>query len=190
MLDFISTLIWQGIVAGCLWAFRSELRALLKRILSVKHGDTEVLFQQASSESLEPSPLASEVLKIRDEEGFFTKQGIENLVRESKYFTKNNSLKESMLAFSTEKQHTWLVATNSHVYFVLDDESTRSNQRLIQTLVRLEDALPVDAQPESARTGSFRLGQSAYWYYSYDLLGKPHKATQRLTAFVSTAKKG
>jgi len=190
MLPFISTLIWQVIVVACLWAFRSELRALLKRILSVKHGQTEVLFQQPSPEALEPSPLASEALEIRDEQGFFTKQGIEKLVKESKYFGTDDNLRDSILVFSTEEQHTWLVATDRRIFFVLDDEKTRLNQRLIQTLIPLEEALPVHTQPESAVAGSFRLGKSAYWYYSYDLLGKPDKAMQRLSVFVNTARNG
>jgi hypothetical protein len=190
MLPFISTLIWQIILVACLWAFRSELRSLLKRILSVKHGNTEVLFQQPSPDALEPSPLASEVLKIRDEGGFFTKQGVENIVKESKYFRKDNTLKDSILVFSTEKQRTWLVATDSHVYFILDDECTRSSQRLIQTLIPLEEALPVHAQREDNLSGSFRLGKSAYWYYSFDLVGAPANATQRLSKFVNTIRNG
>jgi hypothetical protein len=186
-LEFVSTLIWQVIVAICLWQFRGELKALLKRILSVKHGDTEVLFQKPSDEALEANPVVEEALRIRDEEGFFTKQGIEKLVSDSKSL-KGGRPKDSILVFSTNEQHTWLVATESHIYFVLDDEGTRSSQRLIQKIIPLEEALPVHAEKESDEAGSFRLGKSGDWYYSYHLLGKPSKATQRLTAFVNSAK--
>jgi hypothetical protein len=92
-----------------------------------------------------------------------------------------------MLVYRTAKQHTWLIATNRQLFFILDDERTRANQRLIQYRLSLENALPVDTDQESEHSGSFRLGESDWWYYSIDLLGKPLKAKQRLDVFVRTA---
>jgi hypothetical protein len=186
-LEFLSTLIWQAILVACLWHLRSEIRALLKRLVSVKYGDTEAVFQEQAAVPLEPSPLASQAMKVRDEDGFFTKAGIDGMVQQSRYFKPNDSVRDAILVFSTTRQHTWLVATSSDVYFVLDDESTRANERLIQKLVPLSEALPVNAQRESADAGSFQLGDSGYWYYSRNLLGPPKTAINRLTAFIRTA---
>ena len=187
ILSFLSTLIWQAIIIVCLWSLRSEIRALFTRILSVKHGGTEVVFQEQAAAPLEPSPLVTETLEVRDEEGFFTKMGIERLVQQSRHFKRDDLLRDSILVFSTPRQHTWLIATSSDVYFVLDDESTRANQRLIQKLVPLSKAMPVNAQRESTDAGSFQLGESGYWYYSRHLLGPPSQAIRRLTSFIRTA---
>lgn len=186
-LPFLSTLIWQIIVIIGIYLFRSELLALLKRVARLKHGETEVFFQESSTKALDPSPVATEALKLRDEEGFFTLKGIEELILKSKYLESSESLRDSFLVFRTPSQHTWLVATNKQVFFVLDDERTRANQRLIQYRLSLEKALPVDTEQESARSGAFRLGESDWWYYSIDLLGKTLKARQRLEVFVQTA---
>jgi hypothetical protein len=186
-LPFLSTLIWQIIVIIGIFLFRSELLALLKRVARLKHGETEVFFQEASTKALDPSPVATEALKLRDEEGFFTLKGIEELILKSKYIESSESLLASFLVFRTPSQHTWLVATNKQVFFVLDDEHTRANQRLIQYRLSLEKALPVDTEQESARLGVFQLGESDWWYYSIDLLGKSLKARQRLEVFVQTA---
>ena len=132
--------------------------------------------------------MASQALEIRDEDGFFTKAGVEALVRQSSYFKPNDSIRDSMLVFSTARQHTWLVATSSTIFFVLDDESTRASERLIQKLVPLSEATPVNAKRESAQAGSFQLGDTGYWYYSRYILGPPETAVRRLTRFIETAR--
>ena len=186
-LPFLSTLIWQIIIIIGIFLFRSELLALLKRVAHLKHGETEIFFQESSTKALDPSPVATEALKLRDEEGFFTLKGIEELILKSKYLESSESLRDSFLVFRTPNQHSWLVATSKQVFFVLDDKRTRANQRLIQYRLSLEKALPVDTEQESARSGTFRLGESDWWYYSIDLLGKTLKARQRLEVFVQTA---
>jgi hypothetical protein len=185
-LPFLSTLIWQIIVAIVIWVFRSELCALLRRIAKVKHGETELTFQESSPNALEPSPVATEALQIRDEEGFFTSRGIEDLVQRSKYLVNSESLRDSILVFKTPEQHTWLIATDQQIFFVLDDEDTRSSQRLIQHRLPLQSALPVSTKQKAREVGVFQLGTSDWWYYSMDILGKPPKAKQRLEVFVKT----
>jgi hypothetical protein len=184
-LNFISTLIWQCIVAGCLWCFRSELRGLFEKITLFKYKETELHFQKTSGDELEPSPVAREVSKIRDESGFFTQAGIERIVKESRYFKEGDQLRRSLLVFSTARQHTWLVRSNSHIFFILDDEGTRASKRLIQKLVPINDALPVEAKAEDTDTGIFQLGNSGFWYYVYSLLGPHEIAKRRLTDFVT-----
>ena len=186
-LSFLSILIWQAIVIGAIILFRSEVRLLLERVARLKHGDTEVIFQEPRSEALEPSPVVAEALKLRDDKGFFTQHGIGELVQKSKYLNKDEYLKDSILVFRTLQQHTWLVATTHQVFFILDDEGTRSSRRLIQHRLPLKSALPVGTKPDSADTGVFQLGKSDWWYYSFNLLGKPVKADQRLNVFVRTA---
>jgi hypothetical protein len=188
VLGFISTLIWQVVLICCLWSARAEIRAMLRRVVRFKYGDAEAVFQEQVSEPPEPSPLVVQAMKVRDEEGFFTKAGIEELIKQSNYLTSNENVRESMLVFSTARQHTWLVTTSLNVFFVLDDEKTRTSERLVQKFLPLSKALPVNAQQESENAGSFQLGGSPYWYYSMHILGSPKTAVRRLTSFIETAK--
>ena len=38
-LEFTSILIWQGVAVWVIWLFRTDLQALIGRVLSIKHGD-------------------------------------------------------------------------------------------------------------------------------------------------------
>lgn len=185
-LPFVSTLIWQIILVVALLMFKSELSLLFKRIARLRHGDTEVEFQKSSSEALETAPIATEVLALRDEYGFFTLQGIYDLVNTSKYLGPDEKTLDAILVFSTETQHTWLVSTDSQVFFILDDERTRATQRLIQRRALLSSTRPVQTQQESESSGSFRLGTSDWWYYSIALVGSPEPARRRLESFLKT----
>lgn len=188
ILEFISSLIWPGIVIWVIWMFRTDLKELFGRIGSIKHGDTEVLFQEATIEPLEPSDLAKQAMDIRDEEGFFLQESIESMVKNSVYLSKGEEIVDSILVFSTRSQHTWLVATSNQIFFVLDDERTRSSKKLIQTRLPIISSTPVSADLRKGRIGAFRLGEGGSWYYSMDLLGPPSMAEKRLTRFVHNAR--
>ena len=185
--SFFSTLIWQIIVVAVLVAFRKELSQLLARLASVRYGDTEFVFQAQTSEALDP--VENKALVIRDEEGFFTNDGIRELVQDSQYLSSNEIIYEVMIVFRTLRQRTWLVFTNEQVFFLLDDEDTRASQRIIQYRQKLEESLPVTTHKESDLSGSgaFQLGKSSYWYYSLDILGGPTPARLRLERFIYKA---
>jgi hypothetical protein len=74
------------------------------------------------------------------------------------------------------------------VFFLLDDERTRASQRIIQLRQGLDNSFPVGTRDESETTGVFQLGQSGWWYYSFELLGAPGAARLRLESFLSTAR--
>jgi hypothetical protein len=188
LFKFFSTFIWQCIVFFVLYVFRKELKGLFERIASVKHNGTEVVFRQGSTNALEPSPDLKAVFTIRDEEGFFTKYGIGDIVRKSNYLQENEDIVDSLLVFKTKEQQTWLLSTNKYIFFILDDEETRTAQRLIQFRLSLESTIQARARKESDNTGTFQLGSSAWWYYSINLLGSPNDAETLLEDFVKKAK--
>jgi hypothetical protein len=127
-----------------------------------------------------------EEIKTKGEEKFISSRGIEELVQRSNYFGDSENIRNTILVFSTPQQHTWLIATNQQIFFVLDDEDTRSSQRLIQYRLPLQAALPVTTKQDTREVGVFQLGASDWWYYSMDILGNPSEAKQRLELFVKT----
>lgn len=186
-LSFGSILIWQCIVLVALYSFRSELRDLLQRLARLKHGETEVTFRQKAPETLEPSPVVAEALQLRDPHGFFTSHGIDDVLRRSSYLDPDEQIRDTLPVLRTAEQHTWLIATDRHIFFILDDEQTRAKGVLIQYRLPVDAALPVSTERESASTGAFRLGKSDWWYYSVDLIGMPSVAADRLQEFIREA---
>lgn len=187
ILEFISSLIWPGIAVWVIWMFRNDFKELIGRIGSIKYGEAEFLFQETTTEALEPSELVKQAMEIRDEEGFFLQESIVNMIRNSAYLSKSEEIKDSILVFSTRWQHTWLVATSNQIFFVLDDERTRASKKLIQTRLPIAASTPVTAELRKGRIGAFKLGEGGSWYYSADLLGPPSVAEKRLTRFVHGA---
>jgi hypothetical protein len=116
-LTFTSTLIWQAIVLVALIFFRNEIQALIRRLGRFKHGETELAFQEPTSDLQEPSEAVGKALEVRDEEGFFTRNGIESLVAEASNLEADEHPLETMLVFRTPKQQTWLVSTRRQVFF-------------------------------------------------------------------------
>lgn len=87
-----------------------------------------------------------------------------------------------LLVFSTRKQHTWLVASDDLLHFVLDDENTRRKGRLLQRTVSWLDALPVAVEAVAADHGVVRFGhgESRGWYYSPSLFGPESELRTRI----------
>ena len=110
------------------------------------------------------------MIDVRDKGGFLTRYGIKELVQNSQDLTSGENINETMLVFSPPNQRTWLVSTNKQVFFLLDDEKTRSTQQFIQYRQTLKDCLPITTRKDSDLSGSFQLGLSAFWYYSLNIL--------------------
>jgi len=181
------SLIWQAILVWVIWLFRADLQDLIARISSIKHGDTELGFQEPSSDEFAPSDLASKAMDLRDEEGFFRQDAICQIVSDSSYLQENEKVRDSMLVYRTRLQRTWLVVTNRQVFYVLDDENTRASQRLIQVREPLKKDQKIEANMRRQRTGNFKLGGVGPWLYSVDLLGPPSTAKLRLTRLIKEA---
>ena len=139
------------------------------------------------NEPLEPSGAVEEALELRDEEGFITRSGIEGLVADTSQLEEDKHPPEIMLVLRTPKQQTWLASAKKEIFFLLDDESTRRDRRIIQIRQSLEASVPVGTQDHSKDLGLFKLGASDWWWYSAGLLGSPETARLRLERFIKTA---
>lgn len=191
ILPFVSTLIWQILVVATIVIFRKELARLLKNIGSIRFGDTEVKFQDPSEESEtaseyeQPSPPLS-----YDREGFLTLKATEQLVSTSRFVEPGESVIEALLTYRTKRQHTWLVTTNRQLFIILDDEDTRTSQRLIQIKRDLSGLGKAETRSESDRSGIFKFASTNYWYYSKGQLGDEKVAATRLDRLIEEASSG
>lgn len=99
---------------------------MLERLSSLKFGEAELAFQTPSPEAEAPEVEAAGKIASIGIGVFFTAEGIKNLVRESGRISPNEKILTPLLIFSTQKQKTWLVFSDTKVFCLLDDENTRS----------------------------------------------------------------
>lgn len=109
---------------------------------------------------------------------FSSEPEIRRSVEQSKHYDSSKESQEdasSLLIFDTSRQHTWLVATDERLYFILDD--VRQPAPRVRRSVRRDDlkALPdgkvaVTTRPKSDRTGLVDVGlRRRGWLYSKSL---------------------
>ncbi|AYR24510.1 SAV_2336 N-terminal domain-related protein [Herbaspirillum rubrisubalbicans] len=124
------------------------------------------------------------------------------------YFLSENEVKEYVLStgavelgsselrcllfFATDKQHSWLVASNHAMVFVLDDVETRRVARQIQRTSSWLDALPVMPKQNSLGESVVNFGASntSDWYYSPTLFPSPRTLEQAVIAMVPGGQNG
>jgi len=171
LLNFLSALVWPGLVVWAIIKFRAEIVGLLERVADIKIAGSEVRLFQPSVATAEPTSEAKiEVSQIAPD-GFFTAEGIRSIV--SQILPKGETAEKDLLFFNNQRQHSWLVASRSKVVIVLDDEHTRATNRLIQVIMDKNNVLPLSFDSRgTAGVVSFKANPIP-WYYSFTLFPTP-----------------
>jgi hypothetical protein len=172
-LDFGSTLIWQLIVIGILLYFRRQLSDLFTKIASAKFAGVEVLLQSPSADAKRIGGEAEKELTLIGRGGFFTPDGITSIIENSGLAEPGEKIRHRILLFQTSKQRTWLAASDHRLFCVLDDETMRTSGKLVQWILRREDATPVTARATRERVGTVGIGPRKRWLYSTRLHPSP-----------------
>jgi hypothetical protein len=180
-LSFISTSVWQVMIMVVLWYLRGEIVHLLKNLVKVKVKDLELAFQPPSPEAKSPEGEAATELSAVGPGGFLTAEGIRNLVASSGHLDKDEQVGADLLIFSTERQHTWLIATDKKLFCLLDDDNTRTSGKIIQWITNKGDATPVVARKYKETVGLLDVGQRKNWLYSSDLFPTPKDLEREVT---------
>lgn len=186
--EFISTLIWQGIVVGVLWFFRNQIQALLARLATLKVGDTEMTFQEPTADAEMEEESVEVKLRAIGPGGFLTADGVEQLVSESALTHHDETVRETFLLFRTERQRTWLVTTSRSLYCILDDENTRADGRLIQWRLPLSAAQPIRAREHKPGAGLLDVGPRKRWLYSTSLHPQPQELERSVASLIRRAR--
>src|SRR5438552_5299835 len=131
-LKFLSTLIWQILVIAVLVYYRCELGDLLRNISKFKFFGVEGEVQKPVSQAPVVAAEATKKLAAVESGGFLTSDGLRQIVEASGLLDANEKIEATQLIFSTGRQHTWIVATASKLFCLLDDEEERSNGTVIQ----------------------------------------------------------
>ena len=174
-LRFVSVLIWQAIVVVTAVVFRKQIVALIERLGKVKVGDAEFEFQQPNSGALEPQKKIEIADDLFGPGGFYSSNGINYLVLNSGLIDREERVVANLCIFSTPRQHTWIVTTNRQVFCLLDDDETRSKERVVQWRMALDAMHPVRARPYKKDVGLLDIGERRNWLYSIDLHPDPRQ---------------
>lgn len=177
LLDFISTLIWQILVVTLIFTFRKQIAYLLENLTSIKAGGAEAIFQRKELKAFAPGGEADDQIKnVSSSPGsFFSREGIIDLINKSdKVESKEEKVVDTLLLFQTNRQRTWLIVTNKQLFCILDDKNTRSNHKLIQWNLPLNEAKPVRiTRHYKPETGLVNIGPRRNWLYSHALHPDP-----------------
>jgi len=172
-LNFISSLIWPCVLIWLILRFRPQVLQLFHRITTIKVAGIEVAYQNASPDAVPANPEAKVEISQIGPNGFFTAEGIRNIVSQSGQLPPGEKAISEMLLFDNQDQHTWLVASPGRVAIVLDDEDTRADNRLIQIIMDKKNVLPLKFSTKG-RAGLVSFGSDpTRWYYSYTLYPTP-----------------
>lgn len=178
----LPTLIWQAIVVAIIIRYRAHIGRLLEDLASFRVGETELTFQKPNPDAASPGGEAEEQLELLGPEGFFTDDGINQLIANSGLIEAGEFVVDRFLLFKTKRQRTWLVTTDRRLFCILDDENTQASGRLIQWRILLEEANPISAIPHKPTVGLINIGERRNWLYSRRL----HPSTKGLENEVAT----
>jgi hypothetical protein len=121
---------------------------------------------------------------------FLSEADIQGYVLRTEPLLQGGGSLRALLFFATDKQHSWLVASNHAVAFVLDDENTQREDALVQRVSGWMDALPVEA--EFQRNNLLRMGgpETRAWYCSPNRFRSEADLEDAATALAPGGKQG
>jgi hypothetical protein len=150
-LDFASRFVWPLVLLGCFLYLRRQFRDLLPRVSQFKFAGVEILLQKELAE-----------IGLG---GFYTQDAITSIVERSGVCEPSEKIRHTLPLFQTERQRTWLAASDRRLFCVLDDEKKRSSGNLIQWVLPHERIIPIVARPGD-RIGTVDIGEREKWLYS------------------------
>ena len=184
IMTFLSSLVWPAVFIWLVVRFRPQVEQLLNRLSTVKVAGSEFAFQQAAVNAVPASPAAKVEISQIEPSGFFTEEGIRNIVSQSGLLPANETALAAMLLFDNGSQHTWLVASPSKVSIVLDDEETRDRNQLVQVIMDRNQVLPLKlSSADGAGLVSFG-SDPARWYYSRSLFPTRESLENRIRSLL------
>ncbi|MEI7444666.1 MAG: hypothetical protein WCK28_07240 [Burkholderiales bacterium] len=169
----MKALLWPATTLTLAWMFRVQAAGLLEKLTKLKVGDAEFAFQAPSTDAAVRNQALPAEPAVRGPGGFFTRAGIEDIVRSSGTIQATDTVVQAFPIFSTSRQQTWLAFTKQKVICLLDDETTRNSGRIIQWLLPREHATPIEARPHRSFTGLLDIGPRRDWLYSTSLFPTP-----------------
>ncbi|RYG23199.1 hypothetical protein EON82_14755 [bacterium] len=192
LLQFLSSLFWQLIVAGVLVGFRKEVKDLIRRLTKITAGPAAFEIGQEASAQAERAPVEA-VLKRAGAvgaNGFFTREGILELVTEhARNVVPKDEAIGAIMIFDIRTQRTWLVATRERLYLVLDDNDTRVSGAMIQWHMPLSSAHPVRVRSDRGTLGGHvDIGERRDWLYSSNLYPNASDLERDISDLIANAK--
>jgi hypothetical protein len=166
LIDLVKALVWPALVIWLVLRFRIQVSELLTRLGSFKVPGGEFVFQQAAVHLL-PAVQGKRVVSfILGPDGFLTFRSLHDVVSDFAGLDAAEAIRGELLILQTPRQRTWLIVSAEQLFVVLDDETTRKNKNLVQTVIGLDNVLPLDfGVSQGAGIVKFA-AEGTWWFYS------------------------
>jgi hypothetical protein len=187
VLTFISSLAWPIVVLYAVRLFQEQIAKMLLNMRSFKSPIGDFEFQQQDSDA-QPLKEGATQEKYIDPRGFYTREGLSQLIAKSGSFQEGEKIVDMFLLFDTLRQHTWIISTNRKLFCVLDDENTRFNRRLIQWEMPLIEAEPIRVRTSAKGNPIVDIGQRRNWRYSRHLYPTEESILEKIKRLIETSK--
>ncbi|AXE97340.1 SAV_2336 N-terminal domain-related protein [Paraburkholderia hospita] len=168
-----------------------NLRPLIAKGLSQREGDSRAGVRSAVSPAIVRSAL-SPAIRRDDGFNFLSEERIKEHVRSTDAVVVGASELHTLLFFSSDRQHCWLVASNHAMAVLLDDAESRREERLVQHTSSWFDALPVAAKRSSRGKSTLTFGSSnaSSWNYSSSLFPSPRVLEDAIMTMIPGGRDG
>lgn len=182
IVQLLGQLAWPAALLIVVYRFRHPIESLLSRLASIKVGGSEWVFQEST---VKPPVTTTQKAgpPTLGPDGFVTVESLRRLVSESGLLDRSEAVQKELLIFQTPKQRTWLLATESFVFLLLDDDRTRSKENLIQTFFEKKKTLPLEFDSDKGAGIVKFAAEDTWWYYSFQLFAttsRLREAVERL----------
>jgi hypothetical protein len=184
LIDLVKALVWPALVIWLVLRFRIQVTELLTRLGSFRVPGGEFVFQQASVHLLPAVQSKRMVSFVLGPDGFLTLRSLHGVVSDFAGLDAEEPITGELLIFQTPRQRTWLIVSARQLFVVLDDETTRKNKNLVQTVLGLDNVLPLDfGVSQGAGIVKFA-AEGTWWFYSLHIFASTaalDTAVRRLT---------
>ena len=168
-LVFLAKLIWPLLIFNFFYTFRIQIIRLLERLASVKVAGSEWVFQSEIKNSQIPTVDLKNDSLIKMYDGFLSITTLHLIIKESGLLQANDKIIDELLIFKNANQKTWLIASHKQIFILLDDNSTRKDRRLIQTVFDINRTEPLDFK-NNLGVGLVKFSaENIWWYYSVEI---------------------
>ncbi len=186
VLIFISS--WPIVILLIILLFRKTVAEMLGNIIIIEIPTFIKIGMQGQDSDAFAMKADITPEKHRDPKGFYTRDGLSQLIVKSGLIKENEKVTDMILLFETRKQHTWIISTDRQLFCILDDEKTREKGRMIQWKMLLTEAEPIRARTSENVYPVVDIGERKRWLYSRHLFPTEDALENRINTLVKKEK--
>lgn len=171
IIGLVGDLAWPLAILVIVFVFHADIRSLLKKLAmanSVKFGPAEFTFQEHTEKSIGARAPIEAPLETGPD-GFLTAGALKTAIVQAGLVADKAMIRALLQIFQTPEQRTWLAVSDDLLFVLLDDESTRRKNNIVQDMFEKTKALPLEFDTDISSASVKFAANKTWWYYSLQL---------------------